>query len=207
MILGVAGAHRVGKTTFAKDFADAGEATLMVTSASEVFKAHGLDPAAPMDFKTRLYIQRHILDHVQDVYSCWKAPYKVAITDRTPIDMMAYTLAEVQSGTIQSSEVEAELEKYLDDCWTVAQNHLGAILVIQPGIPLIQEEGKARADKFYIEHLNSLICSLVHREDFETPSLIMKRHVVGRNDRVRLASEALAGVAAAYKSQENRTLN
>ena len=96
MRIGLCGSHRTGKTTLAEAVSKKTGIPFVRTSTSEVFRRAGLDPAASLDFNKRLWIQNETLEAAKGV---WEAAGKSFITDRTPVDMMAYTLGDIQGGT------------------------------------------------------------------------------------------------------------
>jgi len=148
------------------------------TSTSEIFMEHGLDPSKPIKFAKRIWIQQKILDAAEKV---WHAEQRQFITDRTPLDMAAYTLADVQGST----EVNrAELEGYLGRCFEVTNRFFRLLVLIQPGIPLIHEEGKAALNEGYLEHLNYLILGLCNDQRIKSAFLCLPRDVRGIRDRV-----------------------
>lgn len=152
--LGLCGAHRTGKTTLAKAIASRTEMTFVQTTTSQVFADLGLDPAAPMDFATRLFVQNHVLDTAEKIWQTASAPF---VSDRTPIDMIAYTLGDIQGKT----EVNfALLNQYINRCFAITNQYFQNLAIIQPGISLIYEEGKAALNASYIEHINVLVIGL-----------------------------------------------
>lgn len=152
--LGLCGAHRTGKTTLAIALADRLNIPFVRTTTSQVFAHLGLDPAEPMDFKTRLFVQNHVLDAAEQV---WQNPATPFISDRTPIDMIAYTLGDIQGKT----EVDFDLlNQYIDRCFASTNQFFQNLAIIQPGIPLVYEEGKAALNAAYIEHINILVIGL-----------------------------------------------
>lgn len=152
--LGLCGAHRTGKTTLAIALADRLHIPFVRTTTSQVFARLGLDPAEPMDFNTRLFVQNHVLDAAEQVWQDAATPF---ISDRTPIDMIAYTLGDIQGKT----EVDFDLlNQYIDRCFASTNQFFQHLAIIQPGIPLIYEEGKAALNAAYIEHINILVIGL-----------------------------------------------
>jgi len=149
--LGLCGAHRTGKTTLAIALADRLNIPFVRTTTSQVFAHLGLDPAEPMDFQTRLFVQNHVLNAAEQVWQNSATPF---ISDRTPIDMIAYTLGDIQGKT----EVDFELlNQYIGRCFTSTNQFFQNLAIIQPGIPLVYEEGKAALNAAYIEHINVLV--------------------------------------------------
>lgn len=154
--IGICGAHRTGKTELAKALAKSLNMPFVEIGTSAVFAANHLDPAKPMDFRTRLYIQQQILNHAVEV---WFEMDEAFICDRTPIDMMAYTLAEVQGNTLDK-ELEWELAEYLRDCKEATEKYFHYLFLVPPAIPIVAAKGKASISKGYIEHIHHLCLAL-----------------------------------------------
>ncbi|MBD2177407.1 AAA family ATPase [Pseudanabaena sp. FACHB-1998] len=167
--LGLCGAHRTGKTTLAIALAERLNIPFVRTTTSQVFATLGLDPAEPMDFDTRLFVQNHVLDAAEQVWKNSSSPF---VSDRTPIDMIAYTLGDIQGRT----EVNfTQLNNYIDRCFTSTNQFFQKLAIIQPGIPLVYEEGKAALNAAYIEHINVLIVGLCSDRRLNLPVIICDR--------------------------------
>jgi SpoVK/Ycf46/Vps4 family AAA+-type ATPase len=180
MNIGLCGSHRTGKTTLAEAISQKSGMPFVKTSTSEVFKEHGLDPSKSMDFQKRLWIQHKILDAAEKL---WYAEKRQFITDRTPLDMAAYTLADIQGAT----EVDFfELEKYLERCFKTTNELFKILVLIQPGIPLMHEEGKAALNEGYLEHLNYLILGLCNDNRVKSRFVFLNRNVTTMEDRINL---------------------
>jgi len=180
MNIGLCGSHRTGKTTLAEAISKKSGMPFVRTSTSEVFKEHGLDPSKSMDFQKRLWIQHKILDAAEKL---WDAEKRQFITDRTPLDMAAYTLADIQGAT----EVDFfELEKYLERCFKTTNVLFKILVLIQPGIPLMHEEGKAALNEGYLEHLNYLILGLCNDNRVKSRFVFLNRDVTTMEDRINL---------------------
>ncbi len=176
--IGLCGSHRTGKTTLAAEVALSLGIPFLRTSTSRVFAENGLKPSDKMDFSTRIWIQHKIIEEAEKI---WGRETVGFITDRTPIDMMAYTLGDIQGGT----EVDfVELEAYLDHCFHVTNILFSRLVILQPAIPLVHEKGKASLNKGYIEHLNLLILGLCHDERLQCPVRIIGRDVLSIEARV-----------------------
>jgi hypothetical protein len=178
--IGLCGSHRTGKTTLAKEVALTLELDFVQTSTSEVFAENGLNPSEPMDFNTRIWIQNKVVSAAEQV---WKSTKGTFITDRTPIDMMAYTLADIDGAS--SVDFDA-LEKYLEHCFHVTDTIFNQLFVLQPAIPLVYEEGKAALNRAYMEHLNILMQGLCSDERLHCPVYHIPRHIIPLDDRVNI---------------------
>lgn len=181
MTIGLCGAHRTGKTTLARAYAKRADMAFIETSTSAIFKELGFDPKVDYDFATRLYIQRKVLEGMNMAYC--KAD-RLFITDRTPIDALAYTLADVQRANVTDGKLLAELERYQRDCFEVLNRHFAMIMVIQPGIPLKDEEGKAPINVPYIEHLNFLVLGLTVSEAVKCRHFYIPRSLIDLESRM-----------------------
>ncbi len=179
IVIGLCGSHRTGKTTLAKEVARKTGLEFVQTSTSEVFLQNGLNPSEPMDFNTRIWIQNKVVSAAEEV---WRAVQGRFITDRTPIDMMAYTLADID-GT--SSVDFFALEKYLDHCFQVTDSLFSHLVILQPAIPLVHEEGKAALNRAYMEHLNILMQGLCSDGRLHCEINIIPRHIIHLDDRIK----------------------
>ena len=186
-MIGLAGAHRTGKTTLARAFAEKAKLTFVETSTSAIMREAGFDPRQPMTTRERLTVQRIVLERtVRDHYR--KAPGS-AICDRTPIDMLAYTLADIRGDSL-SAEEEKDLKAYAVDCYMAANHFFAAILLVQPGIPIVDAEGKAAPSAGYMEHLNSLILGLLLDERLTAKPFFIPRHKTNLEARIESAQQA-----------------
>lgn len=177
--IGLCGSHRTGKTTLAGEIAAATGRVFVRTTTSDVFAANGLDPAEPMDFVTRLWIQDKVVECAEQI---WQAAPPRFISDRTPIDMMAYTLADIRGETRVDF---VALESYMDRCFEATNRYFDELVVVQPAIPLVLEQGKAALNRAYMEHLNLLILGLCADERQRCRVKIIPRRVIDLAARAR----------------------
>jgi len=185
MNIGVCGSHRTGKTTLAEAISQRTGMPFLRTVTSEVFQQCGLDPSKPMDFKKRLWIQHKILDAAEKI---WQAEEAQFITDRTPVDMMAYCLADIQGATEVNFD---ELEGYLARCIDVTNTFFALLVLVQPGIPLMHEEGKAALNEGYLEHLNYVILGLCNDDRIRGTFVYLHRAMTSLDDRVNTVLQEL----------------
>jgi len=161
-MIGLAGAHRTGKTTLARAWCDAHPVyTFLPTDLSSVFRDCGITPKENMPFKERLEIQNLLLDKCERVYESGNNSI-LTITDRTPFDVLAYTLAEVTRTTLHGEK--ALTDAYYDHVFRaedLSERYISSAVVVQPGIEIVEEEGKAPGCEVYIDHLNILIVNMI----------------------------------------------
>lgn len=144
-----------------------------------------------MDFATRLNVQFRILAACE---SDWQAAAGNFITDRTPVDLMAYTLGDIQGETRVS---EPEFDRYLERCFDAANRFFDTLVIVQPGIPLTEAEGKAALNKAYIEHINSLVIGLCHDERLQCRVISFPRSLTTLNERVVTVAAQLEKLGSA----------
>ncbi|ULA65057.1 MAG: Shikimate kinase [Nitrospira sp.] len=184
--IGICGAHRVGKTTLALAASQAANIPFLKTHTSQVFAKHGLDPAKPLPFQTRLSIQQDILTAGETVWNQAAGPF---ITDRTPLDMAAYTLADIQGATEVNSPA---LLAYLQHCIDKTNRFFSTLIIVPPGIPLIDEPGKAALQEAYITHIHTLIVGLCHDPQISAKVFQMDRAILSLDNRVQVTLAAFS---------------
>lgn len=188
-MIGFAGAHRTGKTTLAKEFADRYDCEYLETSVSSVFEEMGLDPAVTYDFATRLRVQRAILKHLDRVYGQAEDDVNT-VTDRTPLDLLLYTYADVQNDNL-TDEDAAALAQYTADCIECLNRRFTMVMIVQPGIPIVPAPGKASLNTAYIEHLNLLALGLMNDERIETRVAYIPRAMTDLDERTDATFDTL----------------
>lgn len=151
--IGLCGAHRTGKTELAIALSQRLNIPFVSINTSDIFATHHVLPDESMDFRTRLGLQHEILNHAVKVWFDVDSPS--FICDRTPIDMMAYTLADVRGDTLTSS-LEQELEAYLTLCRGVTEKYFNRLILVPPDIPIVKAFGKASCSKGFIAHVHYL---------------------------------------------------
>lgn len=156
-MIGLVGAHRTGKTTLAKEFSLKSGIPFVPVHAGEVFKRFRIDPSADMGLETRIAVQRAILAEATEQWGRLPAPF---VTDRTPIDMLGYTLMDVTASNV-TPEMEVELANYVSECFAACNRHFGILVLVQPGIQVVQEDWKGVASEIYRYKLNILLRGLL----------------------------------------------
>lgn len=184
---GLIGAHRVGKTTLAREFAKRHGWKFAQTSVSAILKELGLNPAVEMPFDVRLQAQEEILKRLDTFYA--ENAGQNVITDRTPIDLLAYTMADAIGDRVEPG-LHERFERYVNACFDLTNRRFSDLLVVQPGIALVAEEGKAALNKPYIEHLNSLMLGLCADQRLKVPHFYIPRQRTDLEGRMRSVTVA-----------------
>lgn len=199
MTIGLTGSHRAGKSTLARAFVEKNkDFKLVETSASGVYSRLGLDPKVMYPFKKRLEIQRHILDELVKQY---REGGLLFVADRTPIDFIAYTLADIVRDNYQG-EQDGELGTYINDCYDVTNTYFSMILVVQPGIKAEESALKAPANLGYMEHINNLVLGLSTDRRLNSMHFALNRETVDLDTRVGAIENALKLSHARVRERE-----
>ena len=156
------GPHRVGKTTLAKEFAAENKNYQYFTlHVSDYFRKAGVDPSKHMDFETRLRVQFELLtlagQHYREAIS---QTDKHLVCDRSPIDFMAYLLADV---SMSSPDYLPALQTFEEEAIALHKEIFDCTVLIQPGIEYVHEEAKGSPSKSYIFMLNYLYKGLISK--------------------------------------------
>ncbi len=185
-MLGVMGTHRCGKSTLAMAFSEKSGLPYVPVNASAVFESLGLVPSSPMSFGDRLKAQSMILNAAEIEWS--KHPMGF-VTDRTPLDMLAYTLTDVGMNTIENEQQEAELLAYSDACMEATKQHFQLLFMIQPGIPVVYAENKGAMSPGYIMHLNWVMRGLLADRRTRVIGHLLDKSVTDFDRRLKILSD------------------
>ena len=200
MSICLTGSHRSGKTTLARAFAQYEGIPFVQTTASAVFESLGLSPSETLTMSKRLLVQRKILEEFERLYRSAKS--RVFITDRSPIDLIGYTMVEIGQKPIGAKN-ERELYKYIDDCIDVLNRHFSTIVIVSPAIPLVAEEGKASLSKPFIDHLAYVLEGVCAMPNITAGTFRIPRKMIDLSDRVQSLSLLVDNQLKSY--QENIT--
>lgn len=185
MIVGICGAHRTGKTTLCRAYAERDEIfTFAQTSTSAIIQEMGIDPAADLDLATRLAVQEEVLARYEAMLPEFLRSNVATIIDRTPLDFMAYTFANVRQ-TDTCPELHARLESYKSRCYDVLNRYFSVLVLVQPGIEVVPEQGKAVGTFGYIEHIHLLCHGLMADRQLKVYSVALARNAIDLQDRVK----------------------
>jgi predicted ATPase len=186
-MLGLTGAHRTGKSTLCQAVSERFGVPFVKTDTVGVYQKLGMSPNDPMDVNTRLTVQEKIADAMIETFS---GASGIFITDRTPIDMMAYLLLNLpqELDDLQTQRVK----RYIERCRQACINHFDVLIRIQPGIPIVAAEGKARPSPTYIETLNAMMGGLMLDLIGNGPQLLsLPRETLDLQARVNYMSDIL----------------
>lgn len=147
--IGIAGAHRSGKTTTAREVSVNIGIEYLDANVSGVFAELGLDPKADLSIDDRLRVQDAILESLRIKYALQTKPF---ITDRTPIDVLAYSTVHLANGNL--NETQSDM---LTAHWTKAINitasHMYGCVLLRPIYGAPDAATSAKACPYYMQHV------------------------------------------------------
>lgn len=200
MILCLSGAHRVGKTTLALKFAQEIGAEVLKFSISDIQKEIGFDSSnQSYSLDERLTVQEYVVSAMERIFAT--SDGRDMVCDRSPADVVAYTLIHVGEHT--TPEQSKRINKIIERCAKVAELYCIGILLVQPGIPLVEENTtSAKCSEGFIEHLSSVCFGVINDERFSNvPMFFIPRSVTDLELRVKTCKDALT---RAYVRSEKR---
>jgi len=149
-------------------------AEFVTLSTTQVFADMGVTTRdARHDPVLRLQIQEELIRRCNRVFFEPKGDF---ISDRTPIDVAAYTLADAVEG-FYSEEQWFVVERIVKDAIEITNSAFHFVLMLRPE-PIIgysEEKGKPAADLAYQAHHDLLVAGLLREEGLLTPTQKMRR--------------------------------
>lgn len=200
-MIGLSGAHRTGKTTLAMRFAQEQDIPFIRTSASEVYRQCGMDPAVDYPIGFRVSVQEAILHTFERQYAEAQKLSKLWIADRTPIDLASYMLADIQRATVAEQPVLANhINDYVQRCLKATNRWFGIVVLVQPGIATVNAEGKALACPAFMEHLNQLQMGLMMDERLGSRHYFIPRRYVALSERMQALTHAARSAVEQHRT-------
>ncbi len=156
MSIGCIGAHRSGKTTLAKALSAYFNLPFYNGSFGDMAKRLGYTSSvADMTLQERAKMQYDVLGEYTNEVRAMQKQQGPIITDRTPIDMMAYMLAEC--GMHDGAGSQAYV--YVEDCIRLTHELFSGTIMIFPLETYEQDEGKPPLDAAYQRHIHYLMAA------------------------------------------------
>lgn len=160
MIIGLAGAHRCGKSTLARILSDELNIKLFETNTADVAKAMGVNAVGSLTLSERLNFQQKLLAHH---ISALKSR-DICITDRTPLDMASYMLCEIGMNHLnerENDELDARIVDYLELCVEATAKYYTGVLCLCPLDTYEVLPGKPTNSAAYQAHVQMCIKGLL----------------------------------------------
>lgn len=187
MLIGISGAHRSGKTSLAKSFAEA-------NSKEWTFHPHKTitfskkNIVKELSLSERIDAQIEILENHKVFIDDLKAKGGNVIVDRTPLDFIVYLLCEV--GMTSDLDHSSTIMRYIDDCLHYLNMNFNEIFMLNPLDIFVEEEGKPAKNIAYQTHFHFLMKGL-----FLDSRVNVKKRIIPYSDmQKRINDMALSGL-------------
>lgn len=154
---GLSGAHRTGKTTLAKAASEQSGVPYVPFETATVFKKLGTSFDEIKTISDRIEIQRAIIAYAHSLYRRQETSF---ITDRTPIDIAAYLMADAQAHTGTPAEHAAILEM-MEDCIDITAQHFSSITTLPPALEYVEAPDKPKPNVAYQWHHHYLCLGII----------------------------------------------
>lgn len=187
MLVGLSGTHGTGKTTLGEAAAEQFGCAFIKTNVSEVMRRLGKDPRIPMTFMQRLDCQFAILDAQIQQWRTAKQ-HEISITDRTPIDMVGYTLSAVDSYSSLTEAEDDRLQSYLRLCDMVTKELFDRVAMLPMGkFEAVRNDDKVTGHMCYGNRilLQTLMYGSIGRIIELKPEYVISLETVSIEDRIR----------------------
>ena len=90
--------------------------------------------------------------------------------------------------------MEERVLKYIQRCYDVANEYFNVGVLVQPGIELKSEPGKAAMSRSYMEHVNTMIRGIVGDPRNDTWGTIIDRKMLDLQERIKRIDNAVLGI-------------
>jgi AAA+ ATPase superfamily predicted ATPase len=165
-LVGFSGAHRSGKTTTAIEVAkklDVEYINANVRNSVEVWTS--FSPSDYMTFGERIQVQEFILNDMERLLEKNRLDrFSSFIIDRTPIDILAYLLTNIDNTT--SSIFDSRGQDLIERCLDLSSKYFTHFVVIPASIPFVRgdnKSGKVYDSRMYQESLTNMIAGTYYR--------------------------------------------
>ena len=160
MLYALSGSHRCGKSTLAKGLAESCGLTYVPIKTTEVALKHGYNPVAPMTLETRIGLQVILLDEYMSTIAGCPRP---AIVDRSPLDHLAYLLAEIhmQSHNEVPHLMIEKLMKLIEATTSTLSHHIDMVIYLHPLPTYEVDPTKPAPNRLYQYHYASVLRGMI----------------------------------------------
>ena len=149
MIIGIAGCQRTGKTHAAKVIAEQLGLKYVPTNVSAITAKY---PKAKSNFKERMRCQNEILEHFEKLLDD-----DGIVLDRTPVDLLVYTLDAFHWGNVNEKNNKA-VEEYLRKALTLLAR-FDIMILTERLDEVVADTSKAPTDSMYMMKIDHMMAS------------------------------------------------
>lgn len=186
----------------AKRYAEEFGIPFVASTVSSVFERLGLDPAASHKFDDRMRVQEAILEELTQLYRAGRSADPslpgVFISDRTPIDLLAYTYSDITPEWLTPKQHD-RLVAYRKACYATLNEFFAVIFTLQPVLPVARSrKGKGSSSPALLAKQDALVRGLAASEDVLCRHFLMPRATVDLDARVECIANTCARTEESY---------
>lgn len=191
-MIGLVGAHRVGKSTLCKEILRAANGLIVEVpiSISDMQSKLGFNSANQnYDWETRKRIQTGLLNLFIEILVKADTDYQTKtinlaiITERTPLDLVGYILSNAPENPTE--EDREWINAYIIGCIKLTNIYYTKVIFIQPGIPYKHAFTSAGHDT--INKVNEALLSVTIHPSLTTVVHLMPTEILDINQRIDYA--------------------
>lgn len=190
VIIGLSGAQRTGKTTLAKAWSEKTGMPYVTISAGKVIASKGWECKDIRDPLVRIDIQAALVEECDRIFQGRKEPF---ISDRTPIDVAAYLLADMGQERLPLDR-ETQVMEMIEDCIDITNVCFGGLIICPPVLPYIEELGKPLENNAYQAHIHALILGLAGDDRVNITHWYLGRKCLDMEVRLNAVGAVYAGL-------------
>lgn len=206
---GLIGAHRVGKTTLGKGLAERLCVAFYATEISQAMRELGIDPQVDLPFEERLDVQERLLDVLLAFYARVRTETccDTVVVDRTPLDVLAYTMSEVRRETLKHAAINDRMRAFTDRCYEATNFIFQGMCVVQPGIPIVADPSKGVPNVIYQEAVAAQMLGAANHPKNMVKTLLLPRKCLDRQSRISKVEEHLRAILSRETCDADRTFS
>lgn len=193
-MIGLVGAHRVGKSTLCKGILRAANGLIeeVPISISDMQLKLGFNSSNQnYDWETRKRIQSGLLGSFIDILAKADTVYQTkinnldVITERTPLDLIGYVLSNAPDDPTE--EDRDWINFYITSCIKLTNIYYTKVIFVQPGIPYKHAFTSAGHDT--IDKVNEALLSVIINPLLTTAVHLMPADILDHSQRVNYATD------------------
>ncbi|CAO3459581.1 hypothetical protein [Azospirillum argentinense] len=158
-MIGINGAHRSGKSTLAKALSERLGLPYLDANVTPELLARGFDQVAPMSAERRLACQEMRLELFAAKIAAAPRP---CITDRSFLDIAAYSLAEL-TRMQEDPALGGAVAEHVERCVHLTRLHFDHLIALRPLAGFEIADGHAPPNRGYQDHIQFLVDGMMLR--------------------------------------------
>ncbi len=93
---------------------------------------------------------------------------------------------------VDRPDVGHAIQDFVSRCFDVTNRHFSLVFVVQPAIPIVDDEKSAPGEAAFMEHMNALVLGMCSSELYQGVHYYLPRKIVDRQQRVTALANSIA---------------